>query len=482
VLAALATSILAVLSALTCLCVVKGWVCLPGESVSQEAVLLRQCWRILICCIFGGLCIDLIVNLVAGSIKNSTLTYAWDLFFNLGQGDDSWLPMLKASEHLRDHPGVPVYQAIFFDQKIKFQYPLSSLLLIDVPRWLFKLSDTDAVLLVQVISRLAVPAFAVSYALVLVAAVRAEIASQKQLDLSPATWAALIITGLAAILFFFPIVRGERLGQIQTLITFDATLALYAWQRRRVGLSGILIGLCCVVKPQWAIIIAWAALRRQWRFVIGCAVTVGIILAWAAWFYGLGNLIAYSDVVSFLAKRGEGLFSNQSVNGLVNRILFNGHNLQWSDDQFPPFNWIVYASTFVSSLVIIGTAIFWDYRRSPKALDFALIMLALTIASPIAWEHHYGIMFPIFLVMLPACLRLRPWGRSTVPLFFISYGLISENFTAATNRLADTYFNVLQSSLFFGALIALTLLFSLTRVADDGVYNLNGKGADADLL
>jgi hypothetical protein len=77
---------------------------------------------------------------------------------------------------------------------------------------------------------------------------------------------------------------------------------------------------------------------------------------------------------------------------------------------------------------------------------------------------------------------LRPWGRSTVPLFFISYGLISENFTAATNRLADTYFNVLQSSLFFGALIALTLLFSLTRVADDGAYNLNGKGADADLL
>ncbi len=88
-------------------------------------------------------------------------------------------------------------------------------------------------------------------------------------------------------------------------------------------------------------------------------------------------------------------------------------------------------------------------------------MLAVTIASPIAWEHHYGIMFPIFALMLPACVRVQPWGAWTIPLFGVGYILVSEDFTNVTARLADSHLNVLQSSLFFGALIILALLYSL---------------------
>ncbi len=128
------SSAVAAAAALICVLAVTHWVQLPGRLYGKEADLLEQCWRILICCIFAGLCLELTATLIFGEVTDTTLIYAKQLLFNV-KGDDSWYPMLKASAQLRDHPDASIYQVIFFDQRIKFQYPLSALLLIDVPRW-----------------------------------------------------------------------------------------------------------------------------------------------------------------------------------------------------------------------------------------------------------------------------------------------------------------------------------------------------------
>ncbi|HVX76015.1 MAG TPA: glycosyltransferase family 87 protein [Bradyrhizobium sp.] len=458
------SSAVAIAAALICFLVLKRWWRLPGRPLGEEGDLLEHCWRILLCCIFAGLGLELTAMLIAGDVRDTTLVYAKQLLFDL-KGDDSWYPMLKASAQLRDHPAVPIYQTIFFDHKIKFQYPLSALLLIDVPRRIFDLDDSGVLLMARLVSRATVPFFIVTFVLLLVGAVRAEFGRRRHLELPLVTWIVLGLAGFFGILFFYPLTRSEHLGQIQTLMSFDAAVALYAWQRRKTGLAGSLIGFCCIIKPQWCILFIWGLVRRQWRFVLWGAATAAVFLVWAAAVYGVSNTIDYVKVVTYLGKHGESFFANQSVNGLLNRMLFNGNNQQWLANGFPPFNPIVYGATLISSVAFIGTALLWNRKNEPQSLDFALIMLAATIASPIAWEHHYGIVFPIFALLLPACVRARPWGAWTIPLFGIGYILVSQDFSNVTSRLADSRFNVLQSSLLFGAFIIFALLCSCLRAA-----------------
>jgi len=176
------------------------------------------------------------------------------------------------------------------------------------------------------------------------------------------------------------------------VLTFLGTVSLVAWQYKKKKTAGLLIGLICAIKPQWGILLLWGALRRQWAMVIVGALTLTILIAISAFIYGLHHFVDYLSVLSFLSQRGEAYFPNQSVNGLLNRLFFNGNNLHFADESFPPFNPVIYGSTLISSLLIITTALFWRWRdiSNVDAPELAIMMLSMTIASPIAWEHHYG--------------------------------------------------------------------------------------------
>jgi hypothetical protein len=78
--------------------------------------------------------------------------------------------------------------------------------------------------------------------------------------------------------------------------------------------------------------------------------------------------------------------------------------------------------------------------------------LAATMASPIAWEHHYGVALPIFVVA-----ERFVTGRGARLALAASYVLVANCFWI-TKALAASRWNVLESYLFFGATILLVLL------------------------
>ena len=79
------------------------------------------------------------------------------------------------------------------------------------------------------------------------------------------------------------------------------------------------------------------------------------------------------------------------------------------------------------------------------------------MASPIAWEHHYGLLLPVFALLLPA-LRRRPlFGSATLPLLAGAYVLTSHTLRI-TDALARTPWNAVQSYILLGALVMLVLL------------------------
>jgi hypothetical protein len=289
--------------------------------------------------------------------------------------------MRLAVEHLRNSPETPLYQTVFFTDKIKFQYPVSSLLLPDLVQRLTgrRWEKVNSYLNwfswygVWMIGFVAWRLFVGSHY---------RVTGRSFGSTADELW--LLWPCLALTILFLPLVSGWLLGQIQTTMTLLCALALLLWQSERKGLAGLCIGLCCAIKPQWAALILWGALRREWTMVATAAGAFTTLTLAAGVLYGFHHYFDYPSVLSFLAHHGEAYFQNQSVNGLLNRLLFNGDNLYFDRHAFPDFHPVVYGGTMTATVVILGTALLFRCKEKPNVLDLALIMLATTMASPIA--------------------------------------------------------------------------------------------------
>jgi alpha-1,2-mannosyltransferase len=232
------------------------------------------------------------------------------------------------------------------------------------------------------------------------------------------------------------------------------------WGRDRRRTSGVLLGFLCLVKPTWALLFGWALVRRQWGMVLSAISIIAAGSVLAQWLYGSIDALGYMRVLSFLSRRGEAYYPNQSFNGLLNRLVGNGSNLEWRYFEFPPFHPAVTAGTTIALGILAALAWYVPARTAGAGgvVDVCIAALTLTMTAPIAWEHHYGIMLPIYAAVTPVLLRDRPLGTWTAPLLAVSF-VIASNFWPQTNRFAASYLNVLQSYLLGAALILLVLLY-----------------------
>ena len=374
---------------------------------------------------------------------------------------DSWWPMHMALQVLGGTKRDALYETLFFGEGVRFQYPPSSLLPLDLLTRMGLGNYVD-------LNRL-------NYAFFLMNALSMAFlahlfASRRPLNPSfvgeiQVRWATPMIAFVASFLFF-PTICAVFLGQIQVWIDLLFTLACIAWVYDRRALPGAMIGACCAIKPQFALLLLWAFVWREWIFATGVLVVALPItlLSFAA--YGLHNNIAYLDVLSFLSRHGESYYTNNSVNGIINRYLGNGYNLSWVDHEFPPFNPVVYGGTLCASVLAVAAIIVPVLLRRGNAtiFDFGAAVLLSVMGSPIAWDHHYGIMLPLYVILLLSILsepasRSRNWCLAALALSW----LLSANLLSFTDLLADTRLNFVQANLFFGALMLLPLLFIKAR-------------------
>jgi hypothetical protein len=366
-------------------------------------------------------------------------------YFSGIQALDSWRPM-KAAQAFLDgpHDGL-VYDAMLGTRGAKFQYPLSSLLLI---RGL----GYGAL---NVISWLTVP---IVMAVVWFVLRRSSQNSVWKFDSGDAM-VALAVFGLT--LTFYPVIKAYSLGQIQTLITVALALAFAAVAYRRDDLAGVAIGFACLIKPAYLLIALWALVRRRWSLLATMTGVILIGMTAALVAYGVADNLNYLSALSLISKRGETFFANQSFNGFLNRLMGNGDSLKFDRTSFAAFNPIVYGGTLVVFLLLVGIGL-WLPRRSQRSgstLDLGAFVVTLTITSPVAWEHHYGVVLPIFAVVAPIALTSRPLGAWTAPTLATSYALISQSLLW-TNRFAGTALGVFQSYMLIGAALLLVTMYA----------------------
>ncbi len=413
------------------------------------------------------------LGLLWRGVLSNSLTLTGLYFFRFVQGTDSWGPMLEA---LRAHAAHrPIYDTVFFLHHTKFQYPLSSLL----PLYALERLGLDEAAILRLLN-------ASSWAAVWVTiAFSAAILIRSAGNASPSTRGReahrvlLAVTATLSGLLFFPLIWAYNLGQIQIFLSLLFSAAFYFWISEREIPAGALTGLMILIKPQYGLFAIWFLIRRKVRASAACATIVCAGFFVSAQIFGWHDHLRYLDVLAFLGKRGEAFYENMSVNGLMNRLLLNGNSLQFRRHSFPPYIPVVYAATVITSAFLIGFALLFRFGSGVRggAEDFAIAAVSMTLASPIAWSHHYGIALPVFTLLAGKLHRLQHAG-----LFALSYLLLSNGW-GLTKVLARTPgLNILQSLPLFGVVLLLLVLYKNAQDNPAEVSNgVSVKPAELDL-
>jgi hypothetical protein len=370
-------------------------------------------------------------------------------------GVDSWLPMSQAYALATAEPAQPIYQRLFDEQRIKFIYPPTSLLLnraldlaIEPARWGAALN--------------ALSWLCVALAIGFSAALLDRMLRSASPPASRSERAARIALAVAFGVCFYPLVKAYTLGQMQVVVNACFAALLWCWLTGRRVAAGVLVAVMAAVKPQYGLLALWGLVRGEWRFTASAVAAGAALLALSIASFGLADHVDYVRVLAHVGRHGEAYWPNQSANGFLQRLLGNGDSAAWSPTVYPPFHPIVYAGTLASSVALLAAGLFAPPRCEKRgdALDLAGFALALTLASPLAWEHHYGVLLPILALLLAASLEWRAWGAATWPLLALC-AWVASNYWHVLGSLSGTVWNPLQSLLFAAALALLALLIRM---------------------
>lgn len=375
-------------------------------------------------------------------------------------GGDSWLPIKGALEYIATGDPAGFYQAAYYETVAQFIYPPMSLVF-------FRLTQLPPA--IDWMSMAAMNYFSWWLTLAAMAATTAVLALALRRLGPTLAWPSgvdwLVLAGVAAVgtVFFFPFNSGYHNGNIQTWLNLLVLGAIACWLADRRIAAGMLIGLVCIIKPQLSLIGLWALVRREFGMVAGIAAVVGAFGIASLAMYGFAIHFDYMELMSHLSRRGESFVGSHSVNGLLNRMLFIGNNT-WFDPwhKLVHYDPRVYAGTMAAAgLLILPTL--WPRRSGgimESSLDLCIALVAFTLASPIAYVPHFGFMLPIFWIVALAILRLTPNPVWPLIVLAVSYALASKHWLI-TDRLAETGWNFVQSTMLYAALMLIGLMYWL---------------------
>jgi hypothetical protein len=384
-----------------------------------------------------------------GGIKSFFLQFA-----HMRQWTDSWLPMLKSLDYFHAHPTEPIYYAHLYDTLI---YPLASLLPLAALENL-GLSEPAILRFLVITSWLAVLGVgAVSLWM------GQRLLRRRRVALD---WQSILAVSLAC-LGCYPLIKGYALGNAQTFLSLLFAVLLFLWTTGRERSGGVVAALLAFVKPQYALLWIWMIVRRRWNAAIAFLVCSIVLIGLSTLAFGWRNNLDYIHVLASLSRKAQSHYANQSMFGTLNRVIGNGENISYTPHLYTPYIPWIYHVTLITGLILIGAALFfpWGKLRGSTG-DLAATGLASVASSPMAWEHHYGIVFAIaaWVWFAYGCWQRRPPWLLALASFLTLNALTSTNFLAPYLG-----WNFLQSYLYFGALLMLFVLMRLARNVTNGV-------------
>jgi alpha-1,2-mannosyltransferase len=196
-------------------------------------------------------------------------------------------------------------------------------------------------------------------------------------------WLVALLTGAA--LALEPVWQNLTFGQVNLLLMLAVLVDLVRPERRW---SGVLVGLAAGIKlTPLAFVVLLVLVGRR----VAAARALGVCgLTVAVGFMALPTSSAsyWSDGLLDAGRVGPpGLAHNQSVYGALTRLL---------DGPPPTLLWLAVAGPLAIGVLVVGAA--W-WRRGDRVLGTGLAALAMLIASPVSWTHHWVWAVPVALAL-----------------------------------------------------------------------------------
>ena len=281
----------------------------------------------------------------------------------------------------------------------------------------------------------------------------------------------LVILILAA---FFPIRWCLMCVNVQSFITFFLAVLILAYAKSRNFLAGIMLALAACLKPYLALLLLFAAFRKQCKFIVGAVVTAGILILASIIVVGISPWQTYLFDVLPVLSRGYGYYPNHSINGIAHRWL--GHS---TEIVVGPKSIIVSIATWMSAIVFIGLSVcprpikrLQHHQNIPmpseptnqrllavqhdvlfRAIDVAIALLAVTLASPIVWDHYYALCIVLFSVCL-AINNSTVLNSRFLGVLAGSYILLGTYFLTVKTAVSGPL-TLINATHFFGAILLL---------------------------
>lgn len=224
-----------------------------------------------------------------------------------------------------------------------------------------------------------------------------------------------LIAGAIA-LAWFPVYLTLREGQVNLLLLLLVAGAVAALQHDRRLLAGVALGASLLIKQVMWPLLLLLLLRRQWRAVAACLVTVLIGYTLAAGVVGLPSLWTYLiDVLPAVARYYQG-HVNQSVWNLGHRLALDV--LIVGLPRLQPFQSLLATglAAGLSALVLIGAVV--TTLRLPLIWAAGVMVCVSIVINPISWPHY------LVLALVPAASVFRWLWMSKGPVRETNWALV----------------------------------------------------------
>ena len=266
-------------------------------------------------------------------------------------------------------------------------------------------------------------------------------------------WLAVIVL----LTNYQPLYDTVAYGQTDVILLFCLTVVLWALQVRRDIWAGVVIALLTMLKIYPVLLLVFFVIKRRWwalaGFVMGMIVCNAISIAVIGWD------IHVQYVVSVLPSIGgtTSWVENQTIAGFVTRFF---------DAPFVmlrfPLKLIERLATVLSGLLsaLVCVAALRDMptEKSGFAVQYALFVLLMVVAIPVAWMHYSTLLILVFLILFwhyrEISIRIAP-----ASVIAMSFGLIAfGNFRSFNYPVNLGIVTIIMGSFKFYAMMMLAIL------------------------
>jgi hypothetical protein len=236
---------------------------------------------------------------------------------------------------------------------------------------------------------------------------------------------------LSASIFFLstPVAINFELGQVYIFLLFLSASALLALRFNLNLLAGFLLALALALKASGLPLLVLLALRGKWGLIMWTFLAFVALTFLSIPLVGVSTWLVYlfNVLPKFMADPVVAVTAYQTIPGFI-RHLFT-YDPVWN--AMPLVNWPTFASFLslflaVAFIVIAG----WYSRRTSLEWTFCIGLLLSVILVPVAEQHHYALLFPVFLLAVESP-HVPKWylfvvaGLIVLPLDYMNKDLAS---------------------------------------------------------